>query len=180
MTTQFAALGVVLSGGVCANPDAVALNNYGGDPIQITNYIGGGPETPSRPCTPESPFRRPITFSFSRPINFFGVNATGARGDRYRFTTENGSVLFPETPLGGAPFRGIRDERPFSTLTVTSSRYDQFGSVLVIFDDLRFGDAAASVVPEPTTLALLGAGLLAVGAAARGRGRGRAGRADQG
>ena len=56
----------------------------------------------------------------------------------------------------------------FSFTSMRLASTNQFGEAYVFMDDLTF-TPAATTTPEPATIALFGAGLLAVGAAARRR-----------
>jgi hypothetical protein len=67
------------------------------------------------------------------------------------------------TVFNFAAFAGLSSVR----MTVTAPDFEPY----VQFDDVRLAPAQAAVIPEPTTVALLGAGLAGVAAAARRRRR---------
>jgi hypothetical protein len=156
VTSQFAGQGVTISGGACAT-SFYSATVFGGDPRQIANTL---PPTGTCAGTSDSPYPA-LTFTFANPIGSFGFNAL-SNSDRLVFTTANGAIELPVLRTQPAPFVGIVDATPFTSVTVAAT-----GNGAFVFDNLTF--RAATVVPEPTTWTLLGTGLLAIGGAARRR-----------
>ena len=160
ITTQFAALGVTISGGACTNG---AFTGSFFTSQQVTNFTGDG----TTPCggAPGFPTYPALTFTFTTPITYFGVDAVVSNGNvNLIFATSNGTLAVP-TPgflTPPAQFRAIQDATPFTTVTLSTGLTGAFA-----IDNLTFATAAATV-PEPGTWAMLGTGLLAVaGMAAR-------------
>ncbi len=110
------------------------------------------------------------TFGFANPIDSFGAYWTGWQNSGQTITieysgggtdvlnmpagsSEGGTVFFGFTDFG-ASITGI----VYSALDASGSSTDAVG-----FDDVRFGSADSTSVPEPTTLTLLCAGLIGLG-----------------
>lgn len=108
-------------------------------------------------------------FNFTTPIDSFGAYFTGVQRGDATLTYMNGTTTILTMPMailgsGGTTFFGFSD--PGSSI-VSISYFTGTGGDFVGVDDIRFGSAA--VVPEPTTLSLLGLGLLALGLMRRRR-----------
>lgn len=99
------------------------------------------------------------SFSFDSPIYAFGANWQGVSDARTTSFNVDGATLAIPNLTGG--FFGFVSDTPFSSelLFLSSGDPDGFG-----IDDVVY---ASNPVPEPTTLALLGAGLVAVRARRR-------------
>jgi hypothetical protein len=103
----------------------------------------------------------------SAPANEFSITIED--------TTSSFSELVPIADLGpdwaffNVIFVGVTSETPFNRVSFSES-YDYDG---LLFDDLIAGDLASlqrvAAVPEPTSLALIGASLMAVGVVRRRR-----------
>jgi hypothetical protein len=145
----------------------------------LTNYIGSGDTNPS------SAFARTLTFTFSAPvsgflIDYFFSSATGTPN----FITLNGGVSSNLTPGNGSI--GF-DNEAINTITFTFLANDATnGGDFVALDNLRIATDAVTdggdgdgdgdpdgdggepgQVPEPSTYALMGAGLVALAYARR-------------
>jgi hypothetical protein len=154
VTTQFAALGVTIGGGVCA-----ANTLFAGGGREVNNFLTAGPGCGGAPPFPG------ITFSFTTPIRYFGLNvSTSDVGGGALVTTPVGSVSFPGTGFPDFPFVAVQSETPFSSVTLSTG-----GTGAVAIDNMTFSIGAATTIPEPSTWTLLGTGLLAVGSAASRR-----------
>jgi hypothetical protein len=121
----------------------------------VTQFVGAGVNTTAS-----------ATFGFATPVNAFGFYLTGLGNDA-AFTVgffDGSSQTLPVSGsgsgFGGAQFFGFTDPGALvSSVTLTQSytpAVDGFGYFLGV-DDVQF-----SPVPEPTTLALVGAGLAAL------------------
>lgn len=101
------------------------------------------------------------SFAFDSPIYAFGGNWQGISDSRTTSFNVDGATLAIPNLNGG--FFGFVSDTPFSSqlLFLSSGPADGFG-----IDDVVY---ASNPVPEPTTLALLGAGLVAVRARRRRR-----------
>jgi hypothetical protein len=119
-----------------------------------------------------------LTFTFASPIRYFGVNAfvnynrPGPNPDNLLiFTTANGSLGLPaaagfQVP---APFLAIQDAPPFTPVTLSTGGNGSF-----LNDNLTFSPPSIATIPEPSTWALMGTGLLVLGGVAGRRKRGAA------
>jgi len=103
------------------------------------------------------------TFTFTTPINAFGVYITGLQTDlvaQETLTFSDGSSQTINTPTatgGGGAFMGFTD----IGASIVSISYNASNDV-VSLDDVQYGTAGAAV-PEPSSLLLLGTGLLVLG-----------------
>jgi hypothetical protein len=178
ITTQFAALGVTISGGACA----IGVGS-GFTSVNVANATPAGRQCPGSPFAPDETGRYPaLTFTFATPIQYFGLNASvnfNRMGDPFDlrentllFTTTNGflgrlTTTFYQSPAPG--FVAIQDATRFTTVTVSTG-----GNGYFQFDNLTFSPPIVSAVPEPSTWALMGTGLLVLGGVAVRRKRGAA------
>jgi PEP-CTERM motif len=118
-----------------------------------------------------------VTFTFTNPVDAFGFYVNGLQTDRvsqqtivYADGTGAQTVInFPTAIGGGGAFVGFID---FGKL-ISSVTFNASNDILG-FDDLRFGRAASDPnkdvrVPEPTSLALFGFGLMGLGLMRRRR-----------
>jgi PEP-CTERM motif len=142
ITTQFTVLGVTVSGGLYAD-SSTAPGFLNGTP-GASNFFG-----PSN-----NPPYNPVTFTFSAPVFLFGLTEVSNVGS-FLITEGNGSFLSYPTSLA-AGFAGLQDTAGFTSITISVL---SGANAAFSMDDLRF--SAIGVVPEPESVALIGAGLLA-------------------
>jgi PEP-CTERM motif len=107
------------------------------------------------------------TITFASPINAFGAYFSGwQRNDQVLSYTAGSAVnlAMPAGDLGsgGMVFFGFID----AGKSITSITYSTALGDFVGIDDILFGNAAASGVPEPGSLLLLGSGIGMIGLAA--------------
>jgi hypothetical protein len=111
-----------------------------------------------------------IVFGFSSPITAFGIDILASNSNRdagaFTATTGAGDVIpsiFDPFPLGFTPpldfghFVGFRSDTAFSSVTIDATR----PSFSYGLDNMR---GVTGTVPEPSTLLLLGAGLVGMAA----------------
>ncbi len=161
---------VTALGSACGSPEALATWTpeeslfYSGSPalfaatsesVDIT-AVGGGA------FSLQSIGLAPLLGGFGSPTS---VLFTGflAGGGTVTQTVSVPGATNALTVFNFATFAGLSSVR----MTVTTPAFEPY----VQFDNVRLAPAQAAVIPEPTTVALLGAGLAGVAAAARRRRR---------
>jgi hypothetical protein len=114
-----------------------------------------------------------LTLTFSSPISAFAldVNTFATAPGAYTATVNDGSNsvitsvfdVFPNTSTG--EFFGFTDTSAFTSVTIATNPNDAFSYTV---DTLVYGNASAlPSTPEPSTLLLLGTGLLGIVGTAR-------------
>ncbi|MBC8089526.1 MAG: PEP-CTERM sorting domain-containing protein [Phycisphaerae bacterium] len=154
ISNQFPAFTV--TGGLCANSDYSSAY-FGSDPMQASNFVnfqGGN-------CNGSA--NQPFTFTFAQNITSFGFLAVVNGTNTITFTNANGAAVVPNPYSVVAGWAGITDATPFNMVNVTVS-----GDGGIALDDVTYA-TAATVVPEPASMALVASGLLGVLVAARRR-----------
>jgi hypothetical protein len=108
------------------------------------------------------------TFTFTSPVSAFGIdiNTFAATAGAYSGTLNIGDVVssafdtFPGTFTG--QFLGFISDTPFTSVTISANTGFSYTLDTLVFGDARAIIDANTAVPEPTTLALMGGGLLAL------------------
>jgi hypothetical protein len=106
-------------------------------------------------------------FSFASPITSFGMWITGVQTvftSTFTLTFNDGASQTLNLPInvnGGTSFYGFTDTASLSSLTISNISNDAWG-----IDDVSYG-SGTSTVPEPSSLFLLGAGVLGMAGVAR-------------
>ena len=145
VTNQYASLGVSFAGVFNTSAFDGAFPNISGS--ELADFNG------SCPCGPA------VTISFAAPVTdavFAFVSNTG----NSTFTSYLGGTMVESASLGtgyDGQFAGFTNSR-FDSIVVTAGGSNGAG----LIDNLEF-NAASTAVPEPVSLALLGAGLLGAG-----------------
>ena len=175
VTNQFSALGVTISGRACSQAASAGFTS-----TYLDNSLLGSTTTFCLASQQPLPGFPALTFTFGSPINYFGVNASvvyngavfpNVLEDILTFTSPNGSLGLLTTTFSGARsprFVAIQDATPFSSVTLSTGLNGYFA-----IDNLTFSPAFTGVVPEPSTYALMGMGLLALGVVVRRKGGAR-------
>jgi len=103
-----------------------------------------------------------LFLTFDAAISGFGVNLASFNDDQLRTSilVAGGSTSPVIGPDGFVRFFGVTSDTPFTTVEFRGIDNDGYG-----MDNVQFGNA----VPEPTTLAIAGLGLLGVGCCRRKR-----------
>lgn len=145
ITNQFAGQGVTFSGGL------VALTN-GGDTNQFPSNGGGVIASDWRYSSNLQAL--PITATFTSAQVQLGFLTEMNSGSVIQITTllngtSHGTVIYTSVGLS-AVFFGVKDDLGFNSVSINVINSNRF----LAFDDFRF-----QAVPEPSTYALLGAGL---------------------
>lgn len=150
--------------------------NFGGEPSPGTALVFSDPPGTAAYMNVAGGFSDMLGLFYSAPAVpgtirlFSGLDGTG---------TLLATLLLPVTPFGsvaGCPMNPGASFCPFASANVAfagSARSVDFGGTLndVVFDNITFGSAASSVVPEPATVVLLAGGLLGVAGAGAWRRR---------
>ena len=149
LSNQFAGLGVSIVSS-CVMTSNYYPTYFGGDPIQVTNFDRNGTDCAGGGSYPN------VTFNFASTINYFGLN--GISNGNITLTNANGSISVYAPVQNPANFVGFTDATGFNSVTISADLNNAFA-----IDDVSF----TSTVPEPSSVALVAVGMLAVGAAAR-------------
>ena len=106
-------------------------------------------------------------FDFANPINFFGGFLGGLQinGSSLRVFLSGGTqdIALDVSSSGGTGFYGFSSTQSISRVDVI------INSDYVGIDDIMYGNSSVSVVPEPSTYALMAAGLAAMALVPRRR-----------
>jgi|HubBroStandDraft_6_1064221.scaffolds.fasta_scaffold04279_8 hypothetical protein len=100
------------------------------------------------------------TYSFGKPITAFGLWLTGVQTvftTSFTLTFNDGAPETLNLPInvnGGTTYYGFTDSASFSSITITNLSNDAWGQDLVSYS------SQTSTVPEPSSLLLLGSGVL--------------------
>lgn len=108
------------------------------------------------------------TFAFTSPVSAFGIdiNTFAPTPGAYSGTLSTGDVVpsafdtFPGTFTG--QFLGFISDTPFTSVTIAANTGFSYTLDTLVFGDAQAIVDAASPVPEPATLMLMGGGLLAL------------------
>jgi hypothetical protein len=149
LSNQFAGLGVSIVSS-CFMTNNNFAGDFGGDPMQATNF-----DQHAEDCAGGSNYFPSVTFNFSSTIGYFGLN--GISNGNITLTNANGFVSGFSSVPNPANFVGFTDATGFNSVTITADVNNAFA-----IDDVSF----TSTVPEPSSIALVAAGMLAVAAAA--------------
>jgi hypothetical protein len=158
--------GTIFADGSTTNGITYTTSGPGGDAMATRGFITTSPPN-SLGTTGHGAFGGgdSIVFGFSSPITAFGIDIPTSADDRvpdnFTATTGGGDViqavndLFPGFNFG--KFVGFSSDTAFSSVTIAGTR----PSFDYLLDNMR---GVRGTVPEPSTLLLLGAGLVGVAA----------------
>jgi len=133
------------------------------------NYING---TQSDwlcvPCVGGAAFSMSFTNVVQPLIDAVGFNVGMAKAGHFSVQVFNGSTLLESGIFDANPYTSFDTFVGFYGLgPITSIRVDPIENVGLGIDNLTFGDPPGDPVPEPMSLAILGAGLAVFGAMRR-------------
>lgn len=141
VTTQYAGSGMTLSSNACANDRYAGAFGGISAPLLVTNF-GCGNQS----------LLTPVTFTFSSPVTSFGF--MGLSNGNIFLSTTGGTLSYIARASDNLTWIGLTDAQAFTSVTASADVNSAF-----IFDDVQYD---MSAVPEPASLALVGAGLLAI------------------
>lgn len=151
LSNQFAGLGVSIVSS-CFVTNNLFASSFGNDLMQAANFDANRAD-----CAGGSSYPN-VTFNFASTINYFGLN--GISNGIIFLTNANGSIAGAAPNQNPANFVGFTDATGFNSVTISADVNNAFA-----IDNVSF--SPMSTVPEPSSIALVAVGMLAVSAAAR-------------